>query len=400
VKLLRICVNTILCIIVLSVIIVGGYIIYLTVNYERIPDNQPLQVKEISLGLASDLASSGPPTLTQGETYTMATFNIGFGAYDQDYSFFMDKGIMSDGTETVGTYSRARNKDAEIQNTDVATKEVIEQKPDIALFQEVDVKADRSYDVDQRARIVDAFQKAWTEPVEVAELRQNNLYYTYASNFHTSYLFYPPTKPIGRIEDSGLLTISKYQIESSTRRSLPVDEHFPTKYFDLDRCFQINRLPVYRSDPILTKAGELVLINLHTSAYDEGGLIRKEQMKMLSDVLTKEYAKGNWVICGGDFNHAISDSEQRFMGDMKVPEWVQPFDEAMIPEGFTMLTADNAVSVGTTRDSSIVYIPGVNYETILDGFMVSANVQATTTNLDYEYLASDHNPVRMIFTLL
>ena len=51
---------------------------------------------------------------------------------------------------------------------------------------------------------------------------------------------------------------------------------FIDKLFDLDRCFAVNYLPVEGSDK------KLVLINLHMSAYDKGGTIRAEQLKMLN----------------------------------------------------------------------------------------------------------------------
>ena len=43
---------------------------------------------------------------------------------------------------------------------------------------------------------------------------------------------------------------------------------FITKFTDLDRCFLISRLG-------LDNGKELVLINVHLSAYDQGGTIRR-----------------------------------------------------------------------------------------------------------------------------
>jgi hypothetical protein len=71
----------------------------------------------------------------------------------------------------------------------------------------------------------------------------------------------------------------------------------------------------------------------------------------------------------------------------------------MLPKGFNMLIADNADKVATDRDSSIPYVPGVNYQVTLDGFMVSDNIEAITHNIDGDYKGSDHNPVRMEFIL-
>ncbi|MDR1954010.1 MAG: endonuclease/exonuclease/phosphatase family protein [Clostridiales Family XIII bacterium] len=381
-------------------VIVGGYVIYLQVNYERIEDNLDLNINYFDVPTSADdsaASSSAAHTLSKDTRYTALTFNIGFGAYDHDFSFFLDKGYMKDGTDTVGVKSRAASKDAVERNTQTVLRQALAENPDIALFQEVDVAADRSHNVDQRQMIVDAF-------TDETAGSTNFLSWSYATNFHTSYLCYPPTKPIGYIKDSGILTVSKYRIDSAVRRSFPVSSAFPTKFFDLDRCFSVNRMLVTDGAETPGQAanqivGELVLINVHASAYDEGGTIRKAQMELLRTLMGKEYAAGNWVIVGGDFNHAIGGSESAFMGQMKTPPWVQPFDTAMVPEGFTMLVADNADKVATDRDSSIPYVQGVNYQVTLDGFMVSDNVEAITHNIDGDYEGSDHNPVRMEFTL-
>ena len=45
----------------------------------------------------------------------------------------------------------------------------------------------------------------------------------------------------------------------------------------LDRCFLVNRYPV-------SNGNELLMINTHNSAYDDGSL-RKQQMDFLKDFL-------------------------------------------------------------------------------------------------------------------
>jgi endonuclease/exonuclease/phosphatase family metal-dependent hydrolase len=366
-------------IITFAVVAVAGYVIYVVATYDRIPDNEPLEVRQ----LEGSADAERDTVLSTGTEYTMLTFNIGFGAYDQPFSFFMDKGYMADGTETVGVFSRARSELAAKDNTSAAIETALSENADIMLFQEVDRDADRSYRIDQAEAIEKSVEKSIP----------GITYASYASNFHTALLLYPPTKPIGKISDSGILTLSRYEITSAVRRSYPVSGAFPTKFFDLDRCFAINRMPVEGTEK------QLVLINTHMSAYDEGGTIRTAQMELLSGVLQAEYSAGNWVIVGGDFNHALGGSEKNFMGEMKTPDWVQVFDESMLPEGFHMVIAENGTEVATDRDSSIPYEKGVNYEVTLDGFIISKNITATSRNIDANYKASDHNPVIMTFSL-
>lgn len=51
--------------------------------------------------------------------------------------------------------------------------------------------------------------------------------------------------------------------------------------------------------------------------------MRKAQMKLLSKVIEKEYHAGNYVIVGGDFNHALGkDMLNHFDHQEKIPSWV------------------------------------------------------------------------------
>ena len=63
------------------VVIVLGYIIYLYASYHRIEDNKSLSVES---------HTETKQTLTTGKQYSAITYNIGFGAYTPEFSFFMD----------------------------------------------------------------------------------------------------------------------------------------------------------------------------------------------------------------------------------------------------------------------------------------------------------------------
>lgn len=351
--------------VILALLIVGGYAVYLLVQYERIPDGQMLTVED-----------SPAETLEAGQTYTALTWNVGFGAYSHDFSFFMDSGTMLDGTRVQGTGSRAESRTVVETNVGGAAKTLSDLQPDLILLQEVDEPSDRSHDVDMRQWLTDTFPEYGA---------------VYASNFHSAYLFYPVLNPHGQV-NSGILTLSAYAVDEAVRRSYPVDESFPTKFFDLDRCFSVERLPV-------ANGRELILINSHMSAYDEGGVVRAAQMEMLCQVLSEEAGKGNYIIVGGDFNHALCGTEEAFASQQKVPEWVYPFDESLLPEGFSVVRAENLTEVATCRSTDLPYEKEVNYTTVLDGFIVSDNVKAVAENLDTDFLYSDHNPVLLTFTL-
>ncbi|MEG2770388.1 MAG: endonuclease [Oscillospiraceae bacterium] len=364
-KALKIALRTILIILLVLIVAVGGYVVYVQCQYYRINDNQKLEI-------------SNPQTaLLEKETpYTTVTSNIGFGAYDHEYTFFMDSGIMKDGTEMTGTHGRAESETAVIRNTENALTALQNLNADFYLVQEVDTDSTRSFHINQKDTLQNGFK---------------NHSANFAENFHSAYLAYPFLDTHG-IANAGLLTLSNKNISEAVRRSYPVDNSFFTKFFDLDRCFSVSRVTV-------NGGKDLVIINSHMSAYDKGGTIRAAQLKMLNDVLADEYKKGNYVIVGGDFNHALGDTVEAFKSEQQVPPWIVKFDEKDLTEGFTLVTATNDQTVPTCRGCDIPYTKGVNYVSVVDGFIVSDNISATAENIDEDFVFSDHNPVKLTFSL-
>lgn len=364
-KIFKITLFTLLSFLLAAILIVGGYIIYLSIQYYRIDDNHTLSV-----------VNNSETNVSLNTNYTITTYNIGFGAYTQDFSFFMDSGEMLDGTKVKGTGSTAKDKETVLTNTNGAISTVSGINADFMFFQEVDTKSTRSYKVNQYEMLMEEFSLYGT---------------TFAENFHSGFLFYPLTDPIGA-SYSGIATFSKYNITESVRRSFPIDNGFFAKFFDLDRCFSVNRVAIDGSDK------ELVLINLHMSAYDEGGLIRAEQLKLLNTVLKIEKDKGNYVIAGGDFNHDIANSDGQFATTQKRPEWVYSMDITQIEQGYQFATSLNAP---TCRSTDMAYTSGVNYTVVIDGYIVSNNIEIVEVeNIDANFMYSDHNPVRCEFKLI
>lgn len=351
----------------------GIYVAYLQVNYTRIPDN----VEIANEGVASTEVDA---SLSRGQTYTAMTYNIGFGAYTPDFSFFMDTGMTKDGVETQGEHGKAVSEQSVRACTDGVVKvaqELVDGSPaNFMLFQEVDENSTRSFHVDQRAILEESFMRYEA---------------FFARNFHSGYLIYPLHDPHGSVL-SGLLTLSSVNA-TAARRSYPVNGSFPTRFTDLDRCFTVLRVPV-------GGGGELVLINSHMSAYDETGVVRQEQMDLLMGVMAQEYAAGNYVIAGGDWNHALCNSQDLYESDEIMPNWISIMDESELPKGFSVVRAQNLAEVATCRSADMPYERGHTYRVTIDGFIVSDNVKAEATNMDTGYAYSDHDPVKLSFELL
>lgn len=360
------------------VIVLAAYIIYLYASYHRIPDNQELQVEEISQN------TEAGNELTTEKNYSALTYNIGFGAYTPDFSFFMDGGKSS----------WAKSKDS-VKETIKGVGELVAFKdPDFALVQEIDLDATRSYHVN-----------------EYSILKENIPAYNcvFAQNYDSAFLFYPFTQPHGKSK-AGLALFSKYPITGSMRRSFPISTSF-TKFFDLDRCYSISRVPV-------DNGKELVIFELHMSAYGNSDAIREGQIRMLSEDMQKEYEAGNYVICGGDFNHDLkaadtqskasdaSNNTQTDSGDSAEPEsWAYPFPCSELPEHFSFcldqLSEDEKNNLwNSARNADMEYVPGETYTVTLDGFIISDNVECTKyENVNTGYSYSDHDPVYMEFQL-
>ncbi len=353
--------STVLLAIFLTVLI---YVLYISLQYSRIEDNKNIKINNNQSALVK-----------VGEDYTISTYNIGFGAYSQDFSFFMDTGETLSGKKTYGNGSVAKDLKTVKKNTSGAVNTIYEQNVDFALFQEVDVKATRSHKYNQYKHIQNKFA-SYSSSISM--------------NFHSAFLFYPFANPHGKT-DAGIVTLSKYNINSAIRRSLPIDESFPTKFFDLDRCIQITRLPISENDK------ELVIINAHLSAYDKGGKIRKKQLKLLNEILTTESAKENYVIVGGDFNHDIAGSSGLWESNFKKPEWVYELSDSNLAKGYRFVAATNAP---TCRATDVKYVKGETYVVVIDGFICSSNIETIRVeNIDNDFQYSDHNPALLKFRL-
>lgn len=346
-------------------LVVGIYVVYVLISFSRLPDNTTLEIK-----------NNQSKTMKSGVEYTAVTFNTAFGAYSTDFSFFMDTADWKDGTHTVGKYGKAIDRVHVIENVESQAAVLRDIAADFILLQEVDTDATRSYHIDMATYFEATFPF------------MNS---TFAVNYHSAWLNYPILDPHG-IANAGLLTMSRFNVESAERVSYPIASDF-SKFFDLDRCFTVDRIPV--------EGGKtLVLINSHMSAYDEGGVIRQKQLELLSSFIAEEYNKGNWVIIGGDFNHALGEEYlDAYPSEQVVPVWAKVLDDSDLPSHFSIVKPENDKEEATCRSADTPYIEGYNYTTVIDGFIVSDNVEATATIYHTGYENSDHQPVILTFTL-
>ncbi len=342
-------------------IIFGVYAAYVFKTYYRLSDKLTLEVKRNGENAYFDEDFS----VVSGRAYSVMTYNIGFGAYQKDYSFFMDGGKSSWAKDEESVMA-AVSAMGEIVNT-VA--------PDFVLLQEVDIDGTRSYHVDE-LELINQFIKGY--------------YYDFAQDYDSPFLFFPPWQPHGA-NKSGIVTYSRAEITDTMRRSLPISESF-SKLVDLDRCYSISRIPAENGK-------QLCIYNVHTSAYGGSDEIRQAQLSRLYEDMQADYGKGNYVICGGDFNHNLKEGAQE-----NAPEWAYPFPRESLPKGFRMaidgIRPPSDVSHNTCRSAQTPYDEATTYTVTLDGFIVSENVHVNYyQHMDWGYEFSDHDPVFMQFIL-
>ncbi len=357
-KTLKTILKVLLAVLAVMLAAVIAYVAYVLISYHRVGD---MTVPEIS-GNAAESAAAGTE-------YRIMSWNIGFGAYESDYGFFMDG----------GTESWAWSPERLDANLEKISEVLSLQDADFYIIQEVDTDSTRSYHRDEAALLNSALGDGRSS--------------IFALNYDSPFLFYPFTQPHGK-SVAGMMTFSRFAVSSSLRRELPIENSL-MKFLDLDRCYSICRIPA-------DNGRELVLYNMHLSAYTSDGSIATEQLRMLIDDMSGEYLKGNYVVCGGDFNKDLLGDSSVYFGKSDIEyTWAQPLPEGMFDgTGLTLVAPlDESAPVPSCRNADGPYHEG-QYVLTVDGFIVSDNVTVRSSGvLDLQFAYSDHNPIVMTFVL-
>ena len=332
--------------VVVGVVIVAatGGVSYILLSYNRIGDQ--------TLNIDNKATNAKVKT---GVSYKALSYNIGFSAYSQDYTFFLDTGYDADGNPTVGYYSKARSKEAVEFNIGGAIKTAKEENPDFVLFQD------------------------WSSDVCSSDL------------------------------------LSKFKVVSAERKQYTVSDSF-SKYFDLDRCYSVQRFDVENGK-------SLYVVNSHMSAYDEGGTIRAKQIEELNSFLLERKQNDDYVIVGGDWNHDLLTGNPAYSYDeenvpfgkeypganYKKPDWVATlFNEdgsSPFADGYEIVASDDNP---TCRNNDIEWDPAKTFVCCVDGFIVSDNIEVTDHyNIQTKqgdkgldgFAYSDHEPTALEFRL-
>lgn len=302
--------------------------------------------------------------ITQQDTLSVITWNIGYAGLGKDADFFYDGGRMTRPGKT--EYTAYWDG---IQEHIQAFTSV-----DFLLFQEVDTASSRSYGNNQQKKIA-------------AGLESYSGLFT--KNYDVSFVPMPVFDPMGRVV-SGISFFTRKKLSGSSWGPFEGNRSWPLGLFMPDRCYSIN---IFDISPLK----KLYIINTHNSAFDDGSL-RSKQLELLYKLMDSAYQEGHYVVAGGDWNlnPATYSNEVFISGDSSFQLSGQ--QEVSGPDSNWQVVFDPGFP--SNRDVSTSYTPGQTPTTILDFFVCSPNIQVLdikTMYMGFEY--ADHHPVYLQFSL-
>lgn len=308
----------------------------------------------------------GETTETVSDTlkFSIVDWNIGYCGLDKSMDFFYDG----------GTHVRPPEENVKANLKAVISFLKAQENTDFYLIQEIDKKSKRSYRINEYDSLMNTF---------------SSYHSFFGKNYDVFFVPTPPMEPYGKVV-SGLMTISKFAPAEVVRHQFPGNYDFPTGLFMLDRCFLVSRIPV-------DNGKQLLIINTHNSAFDDGSL-RKGQMDYLKKFLKEEYAKGNYIVIGGDWNQCPPGLQTAIPGFKFDKEDYMPINADFMPEGWNWIFRND---VPTNRRVIAPYDNASTLTTIIDAFLISPNVEnVSIENINLVFEHSDHNPIKASFRLI
>lgn len=308
--------------------------------------------------LSLQIANPQNILLQTKQAISLLSWNIGYGGLGEKMDFFYDGGTQV--TPDAIYFSNTWKGITGFLSRQTGT--------DIFLLQEVDIQSKRSHYLNEQESVQALFPRKVT---------------AFAVNYQCRFVPIPLANPMGKVV-SGLFTLSSWEADSAIRFGYDVHPPWPDRLFHLKRCFLATFIP-------LANDKSLIVLNIHNSAFDTGGVLRRAELNLLSWFMISQVNKGNYVIAGGDWNANPPGFS---------PDKISTGDRVMVDD-FTDLTAwfpgwtfAYDAKVPTNRHVDEPYEKGVTETSILDFFVVSPNLTVDTVfTQDLGFAFSDHNPV-------
>lgn len=321
----------VLLLVLIPILWVGGNLIYGTLTDFKPPTEEQLAIVAVN--------AERPDSIIR-----ILNWNIGYCGLGEESDFFYDGG------------STVRMEQSIVQknlNGVMNTLKYYEDEVDVILLQEVDTLSKRSWQLNEYndiAQILPDYNRS------------------FCLNYNVNFIPIPLTEPMGKVM-GGLASYNRFTVTNATRHQFPSSYAWPNSIYFLDRCFMVQRMPY--------NDVELVIINTHNSAYDDGSL-KKAEMDFLKGFLKAEEENGNYIIVGGDWNQHAPGTGDRQVPNEYLEGWTWAFD----------------TSFPTNRNLEKAYVAGETQTQVIDFYLCSPNItveKVEVANLDFKF--SDHQPV-------
>lgn len=299
------------------------------------------------------VAGSASPGVAGAETLELLSWNIGYAGLGRESDFLADGGRRL----------RARSRAAVDGNLEAIVQRLRAEQPAVLLLQELSRDGYITHGVDVLADVQDAmagYQLAFSPTIRVTGLPL-----------------------VGNLE-VGQGTFAKGGIARAVRHALRSPALLPGVRVQHFNALE-SRLSADGED------AEWVIFNVHLPAFDSGSL-RRQQLGDVLELLQAEYRAGKYVVAGGDWNLRLAATTFAYTTKEKTKSWVRDLPADLTPPGWQWAVD---ATTPTNRTLEQPYRPGVNYTSVIDGFLVSPNVDVVSVEtLDLGFVNSDHNPVR------
>jgi len=317
-------------------------------GYTQLMDYRPSDKKPLELrGQKNTLENVKGP-------FSILTWNIGYGGLGEDMDFFYDGGEMVRPTQI-----------QQKRYLKGITDFLVNHSADIFLLQEIDRHSERSYQYNQVHHIIDTL-KGYSG--------------IFAKNYDVPFVPLPVTSPMGKV-DAGMLTLSKLRPMMSFRYALPQSHSWPMSLFMLDRAVIFSTYP-------LPGRKNLVVMNIHNSAYADDKEAREKELEVIEKLANEAYKKGHYVVIGGDWNQNPPDFQADAIPNGREVGFT--LSEDYISEHWQWVYDKDSPTNRSLEKSYSKDSP----TTIIDFFRVSPNITVEQVEvLEQNFKFSDHEPV-------
>lgn len=311
----------------------------------------PAQIVDLPVVGAATFRPPAPDTLH------LLSWNVGYAGLGRESDFVFDG----------GRHLRTGSRSTVVRNLDAIVDRLRAENADVLLLQELARDSYVTHAVDVLAGVREAmtdYQLAFAPTIRVMGL-------PVIRNLEVGQ---------GTLARPAILRAVRHAMRSPKRRLGVTVQHFNVL---------ASRLAGGGQDG--DEGGEWVIFNAHLPAFDEGSLRRVQLIDVLG-LMQAEYEAGNYVVAGGDWNLRLAATTFPHEPNEKSTFWVRDLPPDVTPPGWRWAVD---ASTPTNRTLDQPYRPGVNYASVIDGFLVSPNVEVLAVEtLDLHFANSDHNPVR------